>query len=157
MKRLVFLLGLTALGCEKEPETVLVQPSPSPVVAAAPAVDPDRTATLPPWNLREEAVDPLPALQFTGNRLGDLPVGQSVWIEPWTIWVAATGQGEPNKFFINGYHNYSTEKRDGLIQVTREQDGWFVHLHETGFQWTAMKFPGFTGGGYDSQPVRFRR
>jgi hypothetical protein len=159
-RAILFALVLAGVGCDKSsdngPTTVPVSAAPTGEQPVSPPPGPKITAALPAWNVRQEAVDPPPAREFTGNRLGEVPVGTTVWIEPYTVWVAWVGNDQPNRYFVNGYHNYSEVKKDGLLEITRESDGWVVNLHETGFEWTAMRFPGFTGGGYDSQPVRFR-
>ena len=147
--------GVTVNGIPVSPgESVTV---PGATVTVSPSIQPfSPSDQLPPENLKQEAVAPIPGATFNGPRLGDIPVGKTVWINYWTVWVASPGDGLPNKTFVNGYHPYFESQQPNTIQITREDNGWVVDLHGATQEWTAMKFPGIQGGSYDSQPVRFR-
>lgn len=71
--------------------------------------------------------------------IADLPVGQSGWIRPWSMWNTVDGD-----FFINTSHSYrATKAEKDWIKVTRQHRGFDVELDHTPFEWSAIdtKYP----------------
>jgi hypothetical protein len=138
----VLSIAAVVAGCD---ETAPTSPTPQP-----------SGVSLPADNMQSESVFPPAAgMVFTGPQLGTVQEGETVWVEPWTMWIADPCDGTPNRYFINTTHNFFTARpnRDGLVQVTRARGGWIVDLKGSTFEWVAIKMPNFTGGGYDSQAV----
>jgi hypothetical protein len=143
MKRVILALALLA-GCDNPvapPTPATPAPDPAPPVV--------ESGNLPAKHMLSEAIESPPQVQFNGPRVGDIAVGTSVWIRPWTVWVDAEQDA-----FLNGFHTFSDKAEDpSWVRAERAADGWTIHLEGSQYQWTPM-YVEPSPGGYDSQPVK---
>ena len=69
-------------------------------------------------------------------RIINMKIGESAWIEPWTIWGDREGI-----WMVNAYHNTVQNPHRDCVRITRVEKGFEANLALSTYRWTRVDLP----------------
>lgn len=134
MKKYLFI-ALCLIGCDKPPPQ---GEKPAVTMQGTKAVMTINSAKIPEKRV-EGIIQPKTEQYLTDNKkpiIYQMKVGESAWVEPWTVWGDRDGI-----WMVNAFHNIVEQPHRDCVRITRVEDGFEVNLALSSYKWSRVDLP----------------